>query len=301
MLDTTKESELLQKDIFDIVFEKAEKDEVLEDSLLIDIEEQGKNGVLIGAMLRYIYGRKMTVEAGFECNKIFFTFARVESREFQKILSCVRTEFSYKIGYDLEFQRQYNELIMKKMQNCRDDLQNDFVMYEFTKMNKKGMTIEQLEKVLMYLFGFDSMNMYGILTMKNVLPIIKSVSNVEEKEKILETVYRCLLKNEYSSDNEKIFKGNSFCDMALVIVYWWLKGDVTDFGMKLFANGMIKFFYEKEKQGLEEKEKSFMEKYEEFIELIEFLTNEMKEKILLKLYEYPLLEVRVMGKLLKGI
>ena len=71
--------------------------------------------------------------------------------------------------------------------------------------------------------------------------------------------------------------------------------------MKLFANGMIKFFYEKEKQGLEEKEKSFMEKYEEFIELIEFLTNEMKEKILLKLYEYPLLEVRVMGKLLKGI
>ena len=190
---------------------------------------------------------------------------------------------------------------MKKMQNCRDDLQNDFVMYEFTKMNKKGMTIEQLEKVLMYLFGFDSMNMYGILTMKNVLPIIKSVSNVEEKEKILETVYRCLLKNEYSSDNEKIFKGNSFCDMALVIVYWWLKGDVTDFGMKLFANGMIKFFYEKEKQGLEEKEKSFMEKYEEFIELIEFLTNEMKEKILLKLYEYPLLEVRVMGKLLKGI
>ncbi len=301
LLDTTKESELLQKDIFDIVFEKAEKDEVLEDSLLIDIEEQGKNGVLIGAMLRYIYGRKMTVEAGFECNKIFFTFARVESREFQKILSCVRTEFSYKIRYDLEFQRQYNELIMKKMQNCRDDLQNDFVMYEFTKMNKKGMTIEQLEKVLMYLFGFDSMNMYGILTMKNVLPIIKSVSNVEEKEKILETVYRCLLKNEYSSDNEKIFKGNSFCDMALVIVYWWLKGDVTDFGMKLFANGMIKFFYEKEKQGLEEKEKSFMEKYEEFIELIEFLTNEMKEKILLKLYEYPLLEVRVMGKLLKGI
>lgn len=301
LLETTKESELLQKDTLDIVFAKAENDEVLEDGLLTDIEEQGKNGILIGAMLRYIYGRKMTVEAGFECNKIFFTVARVESKEFQKILSCVRTEFSYKIRYDLEFKRQYSELIMKKMQNCRDDLQKDFVMYEFTKTNKEGMTIAQLENVLIYLFGCDSMNMYGIHIMENILPIIKSVSNVEEKEKISETVYRCLLKNEYSSDNKKIFKRNSFCDMALVVVYWWLKGDVTDFGMKLFANGMINFFYEKEKRGLEEKEKSFMEKYEEFIELIEFLTNDMKEKILLKLYDYPLLEARVMGKLLKGI
>lgn len=301
LLEAAKESELFREDTLDIVFAKAEDDEVLEDSLLKDIEEQGKNGILIGAVLRYIYGIKMTVEAGFECNKEFFTFARVKSKEFQKILSCVRTEFSYKVRYDLEFERQYNELIMKNLQNCTDDLQKDFVMYEFSKMNKAGMKIAQLEKVLIYLFGYDSMNMYGIYTLKNILPIIKSLSDVEEKAKIAETVYKCLLKNEYSSDNEKIFKRNSFCDMALVVIYWWLEGDITDFGMKLFVNGMINFFYKKEMRGLEEQDKSFMEKYEEFIDLIEFLTDDIKEKLLLKLCDYPLLEARAIGKLLKGI
>ena len=248
LLDLSKESEVISKQLDRTMQLFVQEKSVLESEYVAKLVDLGENGALIAGALCFCYGVSIPVESGLVARQAYFFRGKLESEVFKNLLRLVRTTFKMQLD-DAAKLEEYKGYLTKK-EACLEEVKigQCFYLSEYLHYMGDQITEEKILKYLDIVMNEIYLSEYTIVIWEFLVNQITSNEKIDQT-KLIQALEIALHRIIGACEGHSSFLyKEAYGQIALACMFWKISNKYVELAQPVFERGiaqLIRSMYEK--------------------------------------------------------